>query len=137
VDDTLPYSPPPDTSPVPPSDAQQPYSAQDLLAILEGDLESAAAIAADFAGVARRLDESLRDTLAAGNAEGLRAVAHEIKGMAANIGATTLSALGREVEQLARAGALSTPEMGSVHRRLLAALAQVGQALSSLRDAAA
>lgn len=50
---------------------------------------------------------AMETALAAGEAEGLRRAAHSLKSNSANFGALTLSATCRELEEMAKAGALA------------------------------
>ena len=57
-----------------------------------------------FVGDTPRHLAALRQSLAGGDAEALRRIAHSLKSASANIGAARLAALCRELEQLGRAG---------------------------------
>lgn len=78
-----------------------------MLARLTGDEDLAAIISARFLESAPRQIETLRRSLAAGDAAGARLAAHSLKGAAANAGGARLRRVAYAVEQAARAGDLS------------------------------
>ncbi len=53
-----------------------------------------------------KLVEQMRAALAANNVDEFRRAAHSLKSNSANLGATTLSSLAKELEMIARAGTL-------------------------------
>ena len=60
-----------------------------------------------FAAEAPKRLEAMRTQLAGGDANGLMETAHTLKGTAATLGATTVADVSRELEMLARSGALA------------------------------
>ena len=75
----------------------------------------------------RRLTESIRVALAAGDANGLREAAHALKSSSANVGATGLAAVAKELETLGREQRLDAArplvlQMGAEHGRVVIAL---------------
>ncbi len=61
-------------------------------------------VIAAYVGDTPRQLHALRQALGEGDAESVRRVAHGLKSASANIGATHLSSLCRELEQLGRSG---------------------------------
>ena len=78
---------------------------------------------------ARRLVE-LRTALAARDAKGIKRAAHTIKGSSLNVGAETLTAYCRQLEQIAESGKLDT--VNDFIARIDRESKQVGDALNRL-----
>jgi two-component system, sensor histidine kinase and response regulator len=57
-----------------------------------------------YLDTAAKLEQQLRDALAAGNVEAIRFAAHTLKSSSANVGAQQLATLCRQIEEQARAG---------------------------------
>jgi hypothetical protein len=81
-------------------------------------------------GIGEHLD-TLRAELASGHAAGLRSAAHQLKGSAANLGASRVAALALELEVLGESGRLDTA--GALIEELATALAEVTVALGDYR----
>ena len=74
-----------------------------LLQVLDGDLQAAREILAEAISAIQELVLKISSELAAGNVPSTLALAHELKGVAANVGAGELSSLsGTILERLRR-----------------------------------
>jgi CheY-like chemotaxis protein/HPt (histidine-containing phosphotransfer) domain-containing protein len=89
------------------ADANAVFAYDDFLDLLMGDDELADSLLAMF--IANTPDDiaKLRQTIACGDAEQVRAAAHSIKGAAANLCATAVNAAAYAIEQAARNGDLA------------------------------
>ena len=78
-------------------------------------------VVAAFVGDTPRHLAALRQSLAAGDAEALRRIAHSLKSASANIGAARLAALCRDLEQCGRAGKVdgAAPLFAEMEREFL------------------
>jgi HPt (histidine-containing phosphotransfer) domain-containing protein len=79
---------------------------QDLLATTGGDPSFLAELIDTFVEDTTTLLVAMRQALATGNAEKLRRAAHSVKSNSASFGALTLATLCKELEEMARTGAL-------------------------------
>jgi HPt (histidine-containing phosphotransfer) domain-containing protein len=95
------------------------FGADDLLAAVEGEHETAQAIAAGFVAMRESLVDKMAAALAAGDFGAAQDVAHEIKGMAGTLGARRLAAIAAALEAEARsrsATAAQTPLLEVLRR---------------------
>jgi HPt (histidine-containing phosphotransfer) domain-containing protein len=86
------------------------YEIDHLLAVVEQDDELARLVAAQFLALGDSLPERLHAALAACEATAAARVAHEIKGMAAMLGAERLAAAASAVES----GAVTAPPLAAL-----------------------
>ena len=75
----------------------------------------------------RSMTDRIRAALAAGDANGLREAAHALKSSSANVGATGLADIARQLETLGREANLDAArplvdQMSNEHRRVVSAL---------------
>jgi HPt (histidine-containing phosphotransfer) domain-containing protein len=73
---------------------------------MEGEPDLLSEIIASYLGDAPVQLEAIHRAVAAGDAEGLRRSAHGMKSSSANLGATVLSSLCKELEEMGRSGDL-------------------------------
>jgi HPt (histidine-containing phosphotransfer) domain-containing protein len=90
-------------------DALDPAALQYLLEITGGDEAFLDELVETFVHDAHDQLRSLREAVEAGSVEGLVRPAHSLKSNAANVGATRLAELCRDLEADARAGMVAAP----------------------------
>ena len=78
---------------------------QELKSVMEGEF---GLLIDTFLNDSAQRIQALTGAIAAGNAEMVRATAHSFKGSASNLGASNLTELCRELEDMGRAGVLSS-----------------------------
>jgi HPt (histidine-containing phosphotransfer) domain-containing protein len=100
---------------------------ENLLATIGGDKGFLGEMIASFVSDSPKLIAAMQQALASNQAEDFRRAAHTLKSNSANFGATNLSQMARELEDMGKAGSLSTANEKIV--RVESEYARVKQAL--------
>ena len=100
------------------------------LALVEGDAELFAELAALFVEDAPAMARRVRDAVAARDARGIEQAAHALKGSASNFGPSAVCTFAREMEDAGERGALDSVDAGLV--RLEAALDEMRNRLRQM-----
>jgi signal transduction histidine kinase/DNA-binding response OmpR family regulator/HPt (histidine-containing phosphotransfer) domain-containing protein len=111
--------------------ALDPAALQGLLSLVGGEFASLAELIASFLDEAPRLLAELDQSVASGDAAGVRRVAHSLKSNGADFGAATFAALCRELEMMGKDGRLDGA--ADLAARLGAEYVKVAAALQAVR----
>jgi signal transduction histidine kinase/DNA-binding response OmpR family regulator/HPt (histidine-containing phosphotransfer) domain-containing protein len=120
----------PARSPAPEVGALDPAALQGLLSLVGGEFASLAELIASFLDEAPRLLAELDQSVASGDAAGVRRVAHSLKSNGADFGAVAFAGLCRELEMMGKGGELSgaadlAARLGAEYAKVAAALRAV------------
>jgi CheY-like chemotaxis protein len=121
----------PARSPAPEASTLDPAALQGLLSLVGGEFASLAELIASFLDEAPRLLAELDQSVASGDAAGVRRVAHSLKSNGADFGAVAFTALCREMEAMGKDGELAGA--GDLAARLGAEYVKVAAALQSVQ----
>jgi HPt (histidine-containing phosphotransfer) domain-containing protein len=102
-----------------------------LLSIVGGEFDFLVELIDSFLEDAPKLLAELNQFVAAGDASGVRRVAHSLKSNGADFGATTFSELCKELEQQARSGVLEDADTQA--SQIAAEYGKVEAALAAVR----
>jgi signal transduction histidine kinase/DNA-binding response OmpR family regulator/PAS domain-containing protein len=120
-----------ETAPTADANVLDPAALENLLSMLGGKFVNLETLIDSFLTDAPQLLAELHRFIAGGHAAGVRRIAHSLKSNGADFGATTFSQLCKELEILAKSGALDGA--ADLAAQIVAAYEQVEAALSAVR----